>query len=281
MQFFGIFKKQRCAGAAFGGRALCAAVLLAHAPAFAACNEAEILKCYAGEEMGAVIKDIATLAEKRGKRVFGEEFKVINRIRYSKYGKSLGGDWDAVLPGEKIVWQMGMSKWRHRKEISRQDMRYGAVYRFADAEAWHGGMLGLWGFLQHDALQKHARTAFGGEYEGKYGRAGLAYYAPLSGWQQGRAGYREKALGGGDINMRLNLGRKWSLNARMSYWDSAYLLGVRKAGGNLRMDYAPRSWLKWSGAWRLRSGRDLLSLHARIKMPLGGGKTKRYRKRRA
>ncbi|MBE8158429.1 MAG: hypothetical protein HAW59_03450, partial [Betaproteobacteria bacterium] len=41
------------------------------------------------------------------------------------------------------------------------------------------------------------------------------------------------------------------------------------------------SWLKWSGAWRLRSGRDLLSLHARIKMPLGGGKTKRYRKRRA
>lgn len=265
--------------------ALCVAALLAGAPAWAAkeggCNQNEILKCYAGEQMVVAIKDAAKLADSKGKRMLGEKFSVINRIRYNKRSKSPGGNLDIVMPGEKIVWQAGVSKWTYRREISRQDMRYGGVYRFADAESWHRGMFGLWGFLQHDALQEHARAALGGEYEGVYGRVSAAYYVPLSGWRRGRAGYKEVALGGSDISMRLNLGRKWSFRARGSRWDSSLSSGGNRTSGSFNLDYAPRSWLKFSGAWRARSRRaDSWSMAAKIKIPLGGG-GKRYRKRRA
>ena len=262
--------------------------------AAAACKKMEIMNCYKAKQINNMLKDAAKSTSKRGKVMFGNNFKFTNKVRFRAKNNEFLGDMDVLIPLKTVyqdaktpraafLWQGGMSKWNYRRTIARNDLRLGGIYRFADVndEYWYGGMLGVFGFLQQDVANQHSRLLFGADYTGKHGRASMSYYMPLSGWRQ-TADYQTRALGGGNINVRLNIARRLLLNLTASKWQKSSSSGGYTKSLKMSAKYQLRHWLAVEGNWRYRgNGKSKGKAQVNISIPLDPPKTRRSRSRRA
>lgn len=226
---------------------------------------AKIFHCYAGDQTAKIIKDVAKLADARGKKIFGDNFSAVNRIRFSKSSRTFAGDFDAVIPAKHFMWQGGVTKWRDGK-TDRHDLRFGIARRKADMDSWFGGMAGYWGFWQRD-MSGGSRFLVGGDYAGKYGKAAAAYYAGTG-----------RVLSGGDMSANINFTSRVNAAGKVSYWQSKTKTGQYAANYNASLNYQPREWLKLRASWRKSYGNKSAGVfRAEINIPFNPRKIKKYR----
>ena len=141
------------------------------------------------------------------------------------WGENVTGDLDAVVPllligkedrgsGHALFLQPGLVFWTGLEEQDRFDGNLGVVYRFRMAD---GLVAGGSFFYDHDFKNGNRRIGAGLDLQGQTLRAGLNYYRPLSEWQEGRTGYEERPLQGGDFRLGIILQRAW-LDASAGIW---------------------------------------------------------------
>ncbi len=240
-------------------------LVFAAAAVSAASGCEEIADCFAGRQAAEMFKDVVKNAERRGKRAFGEEFKMHNRVRFSQYRRGFEGDLDAVIPGNGFMLQSGMTAWDSRKMGGRRDLRLGVVHRRADAEGWYGGMWGVWGFGQMDSVGGDMRFVGGGEYTGKFGKMTAAYY-----FGGGRI------MSGGDVRLDLDLTRRLSLDGNVSHWKSRTDSAEYLTNAKLSANYEWREWFAVGGELRKTANKPpLWTAKAELQIPLGAPKKRR------
>ena len=176
-------------------------------------------ECAANVAMDAVIRTGISHLNANGKQFFGRGFSFVSSMRYSPFdGSHLQGDIDMVVPlrfggGDQAAanlrsaWfmQNGLTRWTDSHGLRRNDVRFGFVHRFTAGLDQHGtpNLLGAYALLQQNRERGHQRMVVGMDYAGRWGKGFINHYAPQSGWQAGRVGYQERAVGGAEIGVSL------------------------------------------------------------------------------
>ena len=141
-------------------------------------------RCLTGWSVDHLLLDAATrLATDQGQALFGQHFRIVSSMSYSRFGSGLIGGLDVVMPllsstspntepqlGAFFL-QQGVTRWVDSHGSSRNDIRFGAVRRFGVSDA--GGETGVFGvstFVQQSQEYRHTRLVAGGDYIGKWGR---------------------------------------------------------------------------------------------------------------
>ena len=159
-----------------------------------------------------------------GVSLFDSDFRLDSSVSWV-WGENVTGDLDAVVPllligkedrgsGHALFLQPGLVFWTGLEEQDRFDGNLGVVYRFRMAD---GLVAGGSFFYDHDFKNGNRRIGAGLDLQGQTLRAGLNYYRPLSEWQEGRTGYEERPLQGGDFRLGIILQRAW-LDASAGIW---------------------------------------------------------------
>ena len=185
-------------------------------------------RCFMEQLVNGILLDQTTqYANAYGKRLFGKQFSLANRMTYSQLGGGLSGEVDAVVPlsalagfigfggqeaGEDagaedgaLFFQQGVTSWTDSQGLRRYDMRYGVVRRFNVSDEPGANVFGLSTFFQQNLEYGHGRVVSGLDYDGAWGRGTFNYFQPTTGWRdaRSRAGYEERALAGMELSLQL------------------------------------------------------------------------------
>ena len=238
-------------------------------------------RCLAGQVVNDVLLDAATrFATGQGQALFGEHFRIVNNLYYSPEGNRLGGGIDVVVPFASstlpetgtFFLQQGVTRWVDGRGSTRNDVRFGAVRRFAlsggDAAS---DLLGVSAFVQQNQEYKHARIVAGADYLGMWGRGSLNLFMPTTSWRVLRDGYEERALAGTELGLRLDLTTTLIMNAAVGHWEDDDGPGDWRTNGRIAARWRPHPWLDIGVAWNgigTRSGSQAFRLA--FSMPIGG-----------
>ena len=243
-------------------------------------------RCLAGWSVDHLLLDAATrLATDQGQALFGEHFRIVNSMSYSRFGSGLTGGLDVVLPLVSstsvntepklgaFFLQQGVTRWVDSHGSSRNDFRFGAVRRFGLSDA--GGESGVFGvstFVQQSREFQHTRLVVGGDYIGKWGRGSLNVFLPTTGWQRSHRGYEERALAGIELGLRFDVTTTVFISTAIGQWENDDGLGDRSTNGRMAVGWRPHPWLDVGVAWTgLGTERDEKAFRLAFTMPLGDG----------
>ena len=246
-------------------------------------------RCTADQTLASLLDETARLAEHQGQAVFGEHFRIDNRLGLSVDGGGLRGDFDAVIPlrafsstddeagtGRALFMQSGVTRWTDDHGFRRNDMRHGLVNRFAISDGLDDGIFGLWVFVQQNLERGHERLVSGVDYAGHWGTGSLNYFLPTTDWLPGRPGYEERALEGMEVDLRFNATSTITLNAATGRWEARDGSGAWETRSRLGLDWSPHPWLRFGGSWAdTGAGRDTMGLRAAVSIPMGGARPER------
>ena len=177
--------------------------------------------------------DVAFLyIEEHGKARFGEHFHIDRRLGLVASTGTLSADLDVVIPlnafssveDDKVTRsffvQNGVTRWRDEHGFQRNDVRVGAVHRYALGERLQGGIFGTSMFVQENLERGHARMVTRLEYFGKWGQSSLNHYLPLTDWRPGRHGHEERAIAGVELGYFTSLTSTVDFRAAAGRWES-------------------------------------------------------------
>ena len=151
-----------------------------------------------------VIETIETTLRQGGLALLGEGFQLDSSLSYhSGDNEGIEGDLDVVVPlwnggRHAIFTQPGFVFWKGLEGEERIDGNLGLVYR---AELTRGIIAGASVFYDHDFQIGHSRVSGGIDLQSGSFRLGANYYHPLSEVEDGREGFVEEALRGGDLHL--------------------------------------------------------------------------------
>lgn len=227
--------------------------------------------------------------DERGKMLFGEHFHLDHRLGLTSAGR-LSADLDAVFPVNSFAsasdnaatraffFQKGLTRWRDEHGVQHNDMRFGAVHRFALYDRVGAGVLGTSLFLQTNLERGHARMVSGLDYVDGWGQGSLSYYVPVTGWRPGRWGYEERALAGVEFEVDFDATRAIDVRAAVGHWESKDGTGEWVTRGRFSIGWQPHPWFALRGNWDiLGADPDGLGIHAIVTIPFGGVGTPRPR----
>ena len=237
-----------------------------------------------GDRLGGLLVDAAArLATEQGRRVFGERFSLVHRMSWSPLGQGLAGELDAViplayrgraqtgaddapaLPGSALFLQQGMTRWTDAQGLRRNDVRLGGAWRFvAGADVY-----GATALVQENLERGHQRFVLGTDYAGRWGHVSLQHYVPTTEWRPGRSGYEERAVGGTELSLRLDLTTTLALDTAMGRWERDDA-GRSTVDGRLGLGWRPHPYLRMDAHTGLGSGADGESYTFSLDVPFGG-----------
>ena len=237
-----------------------------------------------GDRLGGLLVDAAArLVTEQGRRVFGERFSFAHRMSWSPLGQGLAGELDAVvplayrggarsgaddapaLPGSALFLQQGLTRWTDEHGLRRNDVRLGTAWRFAAG----ANVYGATALVQESLERGHQRFVLGTDYAGRWGRASLQHYVPMTEWRAGRSGYEERAVGGTEVSLRLDLTTTVSLDTAMGRWERDDT-GRSVVDGRLGLGWRPHPHLRMDARTGLGSGASGESYTLSLDVPLGG-----------
>ncbi len=245
------------------------------------------LHCLSGEFGGVVMDGLALAAEGQGRRVFGENFRVVHRLSWSPYGGGGGvaGNLDAVVPlnfavrrsetgaeESALFLQQGLTRWRDKDGFRRTDVRYGAAYRFALSDGPDADVLGFSTVVQENVERGHRRLATGLDYAGRWGGGWLQHFAPVTDWRPGRRGYEERPIGGTELGARLAVTTTVSADAAVARWEDAGSGAGPASETRLGLAWRPHPWLSLRTAWGFGAVEEGGNARLALSVPLGGAR---------
>ena len=111
--------------------------------------------CATDRVIADLLGETMALTEQQGQALFGENFRIVNRLGFSAFGHGMQGDIDAVLPltslssvtaegdiERALFVQSGLTRWTDGHGFRRNDMRHGLVYRFVGSDGPGDGIFG-------------------------------------------------------------------------------------------------------------------------------------------
>ena len=242
-------------------------------------------RCMAGWTLNHLLLDAATrFAAEQGQALFGEHFRIVNSMSFSPFDSRLSGGFDVVLPLAQsahsgaappgtgaFFLQQGVTRWVDVHGLDRNDFRVGAVRRFDwSEEGATSGVLGVSAFVQQSREFQHTRLVAGSDYAGKWGRGSLNLFMPTTGWRAAHTGYEERALGGIELGLRLDLTTTLSMSTAIGQWEEDDGLGGWSANGRMAVGWRPHPWLDIGVAWNgLSTSNDSKAIRVGFSMPLG------------
>ena len=237
-----------------------------------------------GDRLGGLLVDAAArLATEQGRRVFGENFSLVHRMSWSPLGRGLAGELDAVvplayrgrarpgdddapaLPGSALFLQQGMTRWTDGHGLRRNDVRLGGAWRFAAG----ANVYGATALVQENLERGHQRFVLGTDYAGRWGQVSLQHYVPTTEWRPGREGYEERAVGGTELSLRLDLTTTLALDTALGRWERDDA-GRSTVDGRLGLGWRPHPYLRMDAHTGLGSGADGESYTFSLDVPFGG-----------
>ena len=241
--------------------------------------------CATDRVLSELLGESMALTEEQGQAVFGENFRIVNRLGFSAFGQGMRGDVDAVLPlnslssatsaedvERALFFQSGLTRWTDGQGFRRNDMRHGLVYRFVGSDGPGDGIFGTWSFVQHNLERGHERLVAGVDYAGGWGSGSLNWFHPLTDWLPGRSGHEERAIGGVELDLRLDATDTIGLNAAVGRWEAMDGSGNWATRTRLGLEWRPHSWLSFGSDWGTNgAGRDDMGVRMAVVIPLGGG----------
>ena len=243
-------------------------------------------RCLSGRLGDLVVQRTASFVNRQGQALFGPNFRFVQGLSWSPYGEGLNGNMDTVLPvasfsakpgnGPAVLntgalfFQKGATRWTDNRGRRRNDLRYGAAYRFSLLGEPGANVFGLSTLVQENVERGHRRVVAGIDYAGKWGRASLQQFVPATDWQPSRFGYVERPRGGTRLGARLNLTTTVSLDASVAEWETSRP-GKREVDGRIGLGWRPHPWLSLRGGFAgIGSARDSGSVTAALRIPFGG-----------
>ena len=245
-----------------------------------------------------VMEEVSRFASEQGRFVFGDNFRIVNRLSWSPTGGTgLIGDIDAVFPlsfgtapgpasaapdgrqeSDALFLQWGVSRWTDDMGVRRDDARYGLVRRFALSDTPGADVVGVSALMQHGLESGHQRLVIGLDYAGSWGSGWFHHYTPTTGWRPGRSGFEERALEGAELGLRLTPTTTIGLETALTRWEDKDDLGKTRTGARVGLDWRPHPWLSFRTAWEDSDDSDgSASFGVRFSMPLGGSHRERPR----
>ena len=240
-----------------------------------------------GDRLGGVLLDgAARLLTEQGRGVFGEHFSLVHRMTWSPLGRGLAGELDAVFPlasrggassetddggftGSAFFLQQGMTRWTDDRGFRRNDLRLGGAFRFARQQSRGADVVGVTALVQENAERGHQRVVLGTDYAGGWGEVALQHYVPTTEWRRGRPGYEERAVGGTEVSLRLDLTSTVELDTALSRWERDDG-GRTLSDGRLGLGWSPHQYLRLDAHTGLGSGADSSAFRVSLNVPLGG-----------
>ena len=244
---------------------------------------------------GLVMGGLTRYANERGRELFGEHFRLTNRLNWSPGGPGIGGNIDAVFPlsldaarefapdgrrfeSRALFFQWGVTRWTDDNGKRRDDLRYGMVRRFRLFDKPNGDVVGLSAMFQHNRERGHGRLVAGIDYAGGWGSGWLHRFMPTTGWRPGRSGFEERALGGMEVGLRVKPTTTVALESALTRWENGDGSGRRSTGVRVGASWQPHPWLTLRTAWEeTRAGDDAASFGVVFSIPLGGDRRARPR----
>ena len=153
--------------------------------------------------------------------MLGGGFQLDSSLSYhSGDNEGIEGDLDIVVPllnlGRHVLFaQPGAVFWTGIEEEERIDSNIGLVYR---AELTRNLVAGASVFYDHDFQIGHSRVSGGVDLQSGFFRLGANYYHPLSEIEDGREGFVEEALRGGDLQFAFERDVV-RLGSTIGYWE--------------------------------------------------------------
>ena len=241
--------------------------------------------CATDRVLSDLLGETMALTEEQGQALFGENFRIVNRLGFSAFGQGMRGDVDAVLPlnslssvtaegdiERALFFQSGLTRWTDGHGFRRNDVRHGLVYRFVASDGPGDGVFGTWSFVQHNLERGHERLVAGVDYAGGWGSGSLNYFHPLTDWLPGRSGHEERAIGGVEFDLRLDATDTVALNAAVGRWEAIDGSGNWTTRTRLGIEWRPHSWLRFGSDWGTSgASEDDIGVRAAVAIPLGGG----------
>ena len=227
-------------------------------------------RCFMEQLVNGILLDQTThYANAYGKRLFGEQFSLANRLTYSQLGGGFSGEVDAVVPlsalagftgfgGQEdgadpgaLFFQQGVTSWTDGQGLRRYDMRYGVVRRFNVSDEPGANVVGLSTFFQQNLEYGHGRVVSGFDYDGAWGRSTFNYFLPTTGWRdaRSRAGYEERALAGMELSTQLQPTSTLSVETALTRWEARDGAGRWETGARVGFSWQPHAWVKIRTAW--------------------------------
>ena len=168
-----------------------------------------------------VIDTIENALRQGGLALLGEGFQLDSSLSYhSGDNEGIEGDLDVVVPlwnggRHAIFTQPGFVFWKGLEGEERFDGNIGLVYR---AELTRNLIAGASIFYDQDFEIGHSRVSGGIDLQSGFFRLGANYYHPLSEIEDGRDGFVEEALRGGDLQFAFERDVV-RLGSTIGYWE--------------------------------------------------------------
>ena len=243
--------------------------------------------CIGNRLGGLLLDETARVLADRGRAMFGENFRLAHRMAWAPFGNGLAGELDMVVPlgftgtaradGEgdalyrsTFFFQQGVTRWRDRHGLQRNDLRLGTAFRFTLPHFAGENVVGASAFVQENIEWGHQRLVVGADYIGRWGRAALHHYTPVTSWRDGRSGYEERAVGGAELSLQLDLTTTLSFDTAVGRWERDDA-GRSTIDGRLGLVWRPHPYLRFDAGTEVGSeeesgGSFLVSLN----VPFGG-----------
>ena len=249
---------------------------------------AEGSRCIGDRLGGLLVDETARFMTEQGREVFGEHFSLVHRMSWSPLGQGLAGELDAVIPlafrggarpgaeweglhGSAFLLQQGMTRWTDEHGFRRHDVRLGTAFRFALPHFTGADVVGATALVQENVERGHQRFVLGTDYAGRWGHASLQHYLPTTEWRAGRAGYEERAAGGTELSVRLDLTTTVSLDTAMGRWERDDA-GRSAIDGRLGLGWKPHTYLSLDARTGIGSGTEASSFMLSLNVPFGGSR---------
>ena len=234
--------------------------------------------------LGEVTRFVGT----QGEEVFGERFRMVNRMTWSSGGTGFNGDIDAVFPvsftaarepsvegglrdSRAVFVQWGVTRWSDEEGTDHNDVRIGAVGRYAVSEEPGADVVGVSALYQQGVESGHGRLVTGVDYAGAWGSGWLHHYLPATGWRPGRSRYEERALEGMELGLRIEPTSTIALDTALTRWESKDGSGRWTTGTRVGLSWRPHPWLSFRAGWEdIGVGEETASIRLTLAIPFGG-----------
>ena len=243
-------------------------------------------RCIGDRLGGLLVDEAARFMTEQGREVFGEHFSLVHRMSWSPLGQGLAGELDAVIPlafrgglqpgadadglhGSAFFLQQGVTRWTDAHGLRRHDVRLGTAWRFALPHYAGADVVGATALVQENVERGHQRFVLGTDYAGRWGHASLQHYLPTTEWRAGRSGYEERAVGGTELSVRIDLTTTVALDTAMGRWERDDA-GRSVIDGRIGLGWRPHPYLRVDARTGLGSGADAGSFMLSLNVPFGG-----------
>ena len=237
--------------------------------------------CIGNRVGGLLLDEAARFMTEQGRAVFGENFRLVHRMTWAPFGDGLAGNLDMVVPlaqtgagvdephGSVFFLQHGVTRWVDKHGSRRNDLRLGTAFRFAHPSFADAGVVGVSALVQENVERGHQRLVVGTDYAGRWGVAELHHYIPTTDWRRGRSGYEERAAGGTELGLRLDLTTTVSFNTALGRWERDGT-GRSTVDGRLGIGWRPHPYFGLHARTGLGPDAESGSFMLSLNVPFGG-----------